>query len=560
MTTPLTVDSRKPTPYDTAIPFMAGNELPRHVGSRFDQLRLCSYRLYDSIYKNVSGTFKLTSRGTENNPVYIPSGKAIVEACNRYLGKDFDYNVNGATASEQQAAKAMLDKVLRNNKFWSKFSTQKRYGLIRGDSMWHVVVPNATLKDPLRRIKILELDPSTAFAITHPDDINDIVGWLIIQIINNPSDLNQKIVRRQKYSINDDGTIQSSLDYYKTDAWDDRIDPDTGKPFQQNVIPLARDVYQYQVVIDGEKQFDEDGEPLLADTRGVVPFSITLDERIDHLPVYHIKNNRAPLDPFGVSEISGIERLVSAINQAISDEELTLALDGLGVYATTSGPPVDDEGNPTNWVLGPGRVVEHEPGSTFERVDGAGSVKPAQDHLTYLGGQIRQTTATADAAMGIVNVEVAQSGIALALQMSPLLAKNSEKENEMIGEYADMLTDILIKWMPVFAGYTPPAEVLDVTPMFGDAMPVDRDAVIQEIVALVTAKIITVQEAQKMLHDKLGFEFTMSTTEDLAKEQTAMASARDPFASRIADLNNQLGSNESNQQSSGLGGLNNGAA
>jgi hypothetical protein len=39
------------------------------------------------------------------------------------------------------------------------------------------------------------------------------------------------------------------------------------------------------------------------------------------------------------------------VNQSISDEELTLALDGIGVYATTSGPPLDSDGNATDWVL-----------------------------------------------------------------------------------------------------------------------------------------------------------------------------------------------------------------
>lgn len=505
MTAPGKVATRTNTPYDTASPYLGA--LPSWVGSRFDQTRVASYDLYDDIYRNVVGTFALIARGTENNPIYIPSGKTIVESCNRYLAVGFDYTVTGSGAD---TAKAALDTLFRRNKFWSKFTTQKRYGLIRGDALWHIVAyPDR--QDIFKRIVMYELDPRTYFPITKLDNADEVVGCHIIQRMIDPTATSNTIVKRQTYLINDDGTIQSTMNYYKEDAWDDRQDPASLKPFQDNVVPLNTNA-----------------------NRGELPFDLVLDARITSLPVYHIRNTRAPNDPFGVSEMSGIERIIAGVNQAISDEEIALALDGLGLYATNSGPPTDDNGNPVNWVLGPGRVVEISEDSTFQRVKGVESLKPAQDHLNWLVKAMRENSATANIAIGVVDATTNLSGIALALQLSPLLAKNAEKETEMMGEYDNLFNDLLHGWMPVYGVYSPSDDTL-VSPIVDDPLPVDRAEVLAEVTGLVAENIITILEAQSILKDKLGFEFSFSTLEDFMNQGKALAMTRDPFGARLAD-------------------------
>lgn len=523
------------TPYDTAQPYIS-TAMPSWVASNLDKLRLACYDFYDAVYRNVVGTFILIARGSENNPIYVPSGKTIVESCHRFLAVGFDYTITGGTPEAQAAAKLAMDQMFRRNKFWSKFTTQKRYGLIRGDAMWHVIAyPDVT--DPAKRIKILELDPRTYFPIARAGDATDIVGCYIIQRMTDPLEKGKKIIKRQWYQILDTGLIQSTMNYFPEDKWDDRINPDTMLPYHEGVAPLPAGRYTQQVLDEASVPvLDETGAPVFTDQRGEMPFLITLDPRITAIPVYHIKNTRAPNDPFGVSEMSGIERLIAGINQGISDEELALALEGLGLYWTNSGPPTDDQGNPTNWVLGPGRVVEIDAQATFGRVTGVSSVAPSIQHLDWLMKAQRESSATANIAIGIVDSQTNLSGIALQLQMAPLLAKNAEKETEMMGEYDNMFNDLLHEWFAVYGVGTFAPELI-VSPIVDDALPVDRAEIVLEVTQLVAENIITIAEAQSILQERLGYEFTMSNPEDFMKQLPYLAASRDPFGARLADEN-----------------------
>jgi hypothetical protein len=165
---------------------------------------------------------------------------------------------------------------------------------------------------------------------------------------------------------------------------------------------------------------------------------------------------------------------------------------------------------------------------------GKDAIGASQDHLNGLVKAMRENSGTANIAIGVVDAQTNLSGIALALQMAPLLAKNAEKETEMIGEYDNMFNDLLHSWLPAYGIYTPGPNLI-VSPMVGDPLPVDRSAVVAEVVALVAENIITIQEAQSILESKLGYEFKFSSLDDFMNQTKALAVARDPFGARLAD-------------------------
>jgi hypothetical protein len=146
-----------------------------------------------------------------------------------------------------------------------------------------------------------------------------------------------------------------------------------------------------------------------------------------------------------------VERLIGGLNQAISDEDLALALEGIGVYATDSGTPLDENDEPTSWNLGPGRVVELPDGKKFWRVTGNASLGPYQEHLKYLHEQIDGTFGHSAVAKGTVDVSVAESGIALLLQLGPLLARAEERE-VMIRDIHNQMLYGLGKWYTAYEG------------------------------------------------------------------------------------------------------------
>jgi len=491
------------TPYSTVRPLMGA--APTWLGAA-DAERIESYRIYEDMYWNAPETFVLMQRGSESNPIYIPSAKVIIEATNRYLGVGFDYLVDPrvGTPADQLVAQGQLERLFKREMLWTKFSTQKRFGLIRGDAIWHIIGDAAKL--PGSRISIYEVDPASYFPIYEDDNLDRLVG---VHLVDQVEYEKKVVVRRQTYrKVPGTTTITTELALFEAGKWDDR----DSTPY-------------------GEGSTGKQSEELKL-VKQLVPVT-PLDVKITALPVYQVCNMRTPSSPFGSSELRGLERISAAVNQGISDQELALALDGIGLYATTSGPPTDVDGNEVNWILGPGRVVEIDPETDFKRVAGVSSL-PALEHVKFLLEEQRRAAGVPDIAAGMVDVTVAESGIALSLQLSPLLAKNAEKEQEMLGVYDHMLYDIVQMWLPTYEGVSPGLEV-EVASIVQDAMPVNREARVAELLALLAAKVISAEYAREEL-TKYGYDFPAEMGEAIVAETTALTAATgyDPFASRVS--------------------------
>jgi len=485
------------TPYSTARPLMGA--LPGWLREA-DAERIMAYQLYDQMYWNAPDTYSVMLRGSNSSPIYIPAPKMIVEACNRFLGINMDFVVDPAsgTPADRVLVNSMFRRLFSREKFYAKFNSQKRFGLVRGDAVWHIV---ADPKKPQgSRISMYEVDPGSYFPIYDLDNPEKITGCHIVDQHIDETTANKVVIRRQTYRKQDDGTITTALAYFETGQWDDRT-------WGGNVLPRIKLVRE-----------------IVKET--------ALPPQITALPVYHIKNTRQPADPFGSSEFRGVERLAAAVNQSASDEELSLALAGLGVYATTAGPPRDENDNETNWQLGPGQVVEIGAGDTFNRITGISSVQPYQDHINMLLDNLRQSVGVGETAAGRVNVSVAMSGIALRLEMAPLLSSNAEKEVEMLGTYDHMFWDITNGWFPAYEGLNPGGVI--VGSVVGDPLPVDRSSKINELIQLVTAQLIPAEFARLELI-KLGYDIPADAANTILEEQTAitMALGNDPFMERL---------------------------
>jgi hypothetical protein len=255
---------------------------------------------------------------------------------------------------------------------------------------------------------------------------------------------------------------------------------------------------------------------------------------ITSIPVYHTKNFEEPGNPFGSSEIRGMERLIAGLHQTISDEDLTLAMQGLGMYVTDAPRPVDPETRrAVSWQLGPGRVVQvpqANPPHKFDRVVGVSDVTPYGDHYNRLWEAMKQATGSPDVAIGTVDVAIAQSGIALALQLSPIIAKSSEK-NDLIAEAHDqMWYDLLNMWYPAFEETT--FTEVRAESVFADAVPVDRDTRFKELNDMLAGGVIDDQYYRDEVA-KLGYEFPEDMPARALAWRQSQQSAADPFAERL---------------------------
>lgn len=475
------------TPYSSAAPMFTAQ--PQWM-SEYDAQRVLSYQVYEQIYWSVPETFRLTARGTDAAPIYVPTGKTIIDTTDRYIGKQWAPVVDPAfgTPADQVALRNSLAMLFRREKMFTKYNANKTYGLIRGDWLFHII--GNDLKPQGTRIKIETVDPAAYFPVTHPDDPDKIIGCHIVEQIQ--TDDGWKL-KRQSYQkgadpINNDGSdtvIYNSVAIFDADSWEE---------FDANPVTVIKP-------------------------------PTPLPPQITALPVYHIKNIETPGDPFGSSDLRGLERIMAAVNQAISDQELALALDGLGMYATDAGTP---EGG--RWVLGPGRVVQRPKGTSFERISGVQTVTPIINHLDWLVARLKEGSGTPDIAIGLVEKTDA-SGVSLLLQMGPMLAKAEKRDETISGTMDQFLYDISMMWLPAYESLTFEAVCVS---SYGDLLPQDRQAQLDEIVAIAGMEGVVDSVWIQTELAKLGYVFDKETASNALTELSLRAQALDPFAARLA--------------------------
>lgn len=488
-------------PYSTVKPLLGS--LPAWIADPQEQRRIAAYAVYEAIYWCVPDTFKLVSRGQEDKPIYVPSGRAIVETTHRYLAADMTVVPDpqfGTDADKLLATQVWTD-LARRERFYSRFNANKRHGIMRGDWVFHLYA------DPLReagaRLSIFGVDPGSCFPIYNPENIDEIIGWHIAE----------------QFLDNDGETYIRRLTYRKA--------TEKGGPSPINVTDELYEVDEW-----GGPGMDQDAPKLI---RALQP-PHTLPSPIDQLPIYLIPNFDTPGMIWGSSEMRGMERIMAALNQSISDEELAIALGGLGVFWTDAGTPVDEDGNETDWDLSPARMVELPDGKKLGRVGELKDVGPSQEHLKYLHQVIDEVMGHSPAAKGTVDVSSEIAGISLLIQLGPLLARIDEKEQTVTDVTTNMLFD-LAKWYVAYEGtaFNSLMEVTRWIPQYGPKIPLNTAQAITDLITLTKEGVISYKYMRTKLRS-MGFEDMPDDAvmeAEILKEKTARAAiAQDAFGAR----------------------------
>ncbi|AAN02061.1 gp7 [Mycobacterium phage Barnyard] len=485
--------------YDPAKPFLRGGD--DNIVDENDKNRVRAYDLYENIYLNSAETLKLVLRGDDSVPILMPSGRKIVEAVHRFLGVGFDYLVEPDMGDEgiRQSLNAYFRTTFKREAIKAKFTSNKRWGLIRGDAHFYIHAdPN---KKAGERISVDEVDPRQIFLI---EDGSTVVGFHMVDIVQDfrsPDDPSKKLARRRTFRRvrNDEGMftgrISSELTHWTLGNWDDRGAISDEQARRKEQVRSA--------------QHDEEEEEL--------------PEPISQLPLYRWRNKPPQNSSWGTSQLEGMETLAYALNQSLTDEDATIVFQGLGMYVTNASAPVDpNTGELTDWNIGPMQIVEiagNRNDNYFERVSGVQDVSPFQDHMKWIDEKgIAEGSGTPEVAIGRVDVTSAESGISLELQLKPLLAANEEKELEMIVVMDQFLHDWMTMWLPAYEsdfqeqdGSRPfaSADLLNecsVVCIFADPMPVNKTQVTQDTLLLQQAHLILRKMAVAKLRS-IGWEY-----------------------------------------------------
>lgn len=434
-----------------------------------DQERIAAYVTYENIYWSNPNSFRLEFRGDNQNPIYVPNAKTIVDTTSHYLLKGLELKLDGV--EEDDPAQKEFERLLKREKFYATFAVSKHAGVVRGDHIIHVTADPT--KPAGRRISVTNVDPARYFPIFDEDDVDKLLGCHLVDTIWYPKEQVHRI-RQLTYRyrvVNGVRRVTIEDQVLELDRWAD---------------PRHKRIY---------KTLQK--EALLAPS-------------IQTIPVYAFKNVDWQGQPFGSSELRGYERLMAGINQTISDEDIALALEGLGVFATDSGRPVDQNGDEEDWIIAPAKVMEVPGGSYFRRVEGVGSVTPMLDHVKYLEHTLMTSSATFDA--NAIEVAVAESGVALAIRFMPTLAKLEERDLEGVGVLEQMWFDIRTGWWPAYEGKLLSDKEIDVT--LGKKLPLSGKERLNELNNMFDRKIITPAYYRQEM-EKLGYRFPKDMDEQV---------------------------------------------
>ena len=467
------------TPYSTTEGFLG--TLGTWAPTEEDNTRIAAYKLYDEIYWNVDQALELIRRNDDGRAVYLPKPMIVVNTTAHYLLKGLEIQTQDPQVNTELET-FLLNFILRE-RFFSKFHTAKHAGIRHGDWVLHLTAD--PLKDEGTRISVNSVDPGMYFPEYDNDDLEKRTGAKLVEQWPHPEDPQKTVVKVLRY-------------------WQE-YDPTTGK----RVSPLVwreENLWEMEGWDDLEKKVK---------VQTLIP-PATLPSDITSIPLYHFKNQEDDGQIWGNSELKGFERLFQAVDQAISDEEISLALTGLGVYATDAGRPRDAQGKETDWVVAPGAVWELPGATMVKRLEGITSVTPVLDHVRYLEENIYEGTSTSDVALGRVDVQTAESGIALALRFMPTLAKIESRDTSAV----ELLTQFWYDWKFWVKAYEKNDwTAIPILVRLGQKLPVNRTTVINELNNMKDRKIISAAFYREEAMRQLGYAFPKDEDKRILQEQ-----------------------------------------
>jgi|SRR5687768_165559 len=437
------------TPYSTIAPLLG--TLPGWVDP-LEQQRIASYQKYEEIYWSSEEGFTQVMRGDNEQPLFLPTARTLVNTVARYTCPDLSYTVtpslSGGSTQDVAIATLAFKNLFDREDFFSKFDINVLFGLIRADALWHFVAD--PLKPLGKRISIRTPDPASYFPVYDVDDPERIIKVHLAE------------------QVTEGGQVKvSRLTYEKV------FDETTGA-----VVQILRSHGVFKT---------EDWWNLTQPERWILPPE-PLPDGITAIPVYHWKNFD-PTAPFGSSELRGLESVLAGINQAISDEDYTLAMEGLGVWATDGAGPVDEDGNAIDWVMGPARVLTKANG--LRKLNGTTSLGPYGEHIDRLSNAAKEAVGASDVAVGTADAATAESGVALLIRLGPMLASTGKKDKALLGLLRQMFYDLCF-WLQVYEELPligtdeakQPAPLVVITPVVGPKIPVNQAEVVKRVVEL----------------------------------------------------------------------------
>src|ERR1700744_6172519 len=294
-------------------------------------------------------------------PIYSPNPRIVVDTISHYLMKGLTVKVEDPDKNKQENND--LCDFLDREMFYPRFHTAKHGGCIHGDFVFHLTADPG--KPAGKRVSLSSVHPGKVVRKFEDDDGEKITEAWICEPYVDPNNKAVALERRLHYWYVEGDTKT------KSDAPEEPVPPD----LELAQAGEMRYVWSEEEILVNNNTLWEDEEEvyqtLLAPEQ--------LPDEINHIPIFWFKNIPMDGQPFGSSDLRGLERVFRGVSQQVTDLNVAMALDGLGRYTTDAPPPSNPDGSDGTWTIEPGQVQQVPNGNFFKRVEGVGSVKPMLD-------------------------------------------------------------------------------------------------------------------------------------------------------------------------------------
>lgn len=476
-----------------------------------DGQRCATYDSLESVYWSEDASYTLRVLVTEQ-PIYSPNARIVVDTISHFLLKGLCIGVEDPEKNVKESDD--LQAFLKREMFYPRFHTAKHSGCFRGDFCLHMTADPS--KPAGKRISLTSVHPGKVVRKFDDDDGEHVTEAWICEPYTDPDNEDQDLVRRLHYWYVEDDTDTSSDD-------PDSMPSDLPSPEEADITRAnaIRYVWSEEAIYKNNGQLWTDE----AEVYGVINEAAALPEQINHIPLFWFKNIPTDGQPFGSSDIRGLERIIRGVSQQVTDLNVAMALDGLGQYVTDAPPPAQANGVEGTWTIEPGQVQQVPNGNFFKRVEGVGSVQPMLDTVAYSETKIKQAAGISAAALGDVPPATANNPMALAINFLPTLAKIQERDLFGIAR----LQHVFWQWTQFREAYEDeewPAGV-EISVEIGEKMPQDRTARVNELNNMLDRDVISRAYYREEM-TKLGYEFPDDIAAQVTSERKADLKLNEP--------------------------------
>ncbi|MEV4741596.1 hypothetical protein [Streptomyces sp. NPDC049555] len=228
-----------------------------------------------------------------------------------------------------------------------------------------------------------------------------------------------------------------------------------------------------------------------------------LDLMIDFLPIVHISNTIADGEHFGQSSLAKVMQVLDELAETDTDSARASATTGAPIIGLAGAHAEVDRitGRPKPLAVQPGTVFQLSDGGRMDVLDTSSQLAELRARVEEIRERAAVNARLPAVSLGTADPTDVPSGYALQLSLGPLDSLIDAMRLARAHKYVLLLKMVQRLHQAGQAEGWPAGEQFPARVVFGPHTPTDRAAVLDEVVKGVTAGVMSLETAIRMLQD-----------------------------------------------------------